>query len=447
MNNIVIIIQARTNSSRLPAKVLLPIAGFPLAVLAAKRASNTGIKLIAVTSLEPDDDALSQLFRDYGIEVYRGSLNNVLERFIHCTQGLDDSSIIVRLTADNSFPDGHLVEALVDNYVSVKLPYLHINGSEAGVPYGLSAEVTRLKYIREADSSNPSQFDKEHVTSYIRDKYGVNVYKNSPYIGFGNLRCTVDHYDDYIKISRIFSYFSDPINAPINQLLVRLSEIDNSISASQSCSKLVVGGAQFGMNYGVTNMDGQPTNTAVDDILKFCINSGSRFIDTAASYGESEVTIGQSAKIGWRENTKVITKLILPTENEKLIGKRELLSTIEKNILQSCLNLNTTHLDVLLFHRASDLVAYSGYALTVLLEKKRQGLIAELGVSVQSPCELAEALAYQELSVIQLPFNLLDSRWKNVIPLVEKEKLKRKLTIHCRSALLQGLFGCDDRLL
>ena len=294
--------QARTSSARLSAKVLLPIAGFPLAVLAAKRASNTGIKLIAVTSLEPDDDFLYQLLIDHGINVYRGSLDNVLDRFVGSVIGLDDSTIIVRITADNVFPDGHLIEELVSKYLDLNVPYLQINGEESGVPYGLSAEVMRLQYIREANSSEPSPFDKEHVTSYIRRNYGVSVFEDSSYVGFSNLRCTIDYYDDYIKISRIFSDFSDPVNVPVAKLLMQLANIDQSISTSKTCYKLVIGGAQFGMDYGISNKDGQPDIIKVAEILKFCIDRGSRFIDTAVSYGTSEVRIGESAKNGWRRN-------------------------------------------------------------------------------------------------------------------------------------------------
>lgn len=441
---IVIVMQARSSSARLPAKALLPIAGFPLAVLAAKRASNTGIKLIAVTSLESDDDFLSQLFIDHGVDVYRGSLDNVLDRFVRSTAGLDESTILIRTTADNVFPDGRLIEELVAKYLSLNVPYLHINGNESGVPYGLSAEATRLSFIREANVSEPSQFDKEHVTSYVRRNYGVSVFTDSSYIGFGNLRCTIDYYDDYTKVGSIFSGFLDPVSVPVEQLLMQLADIDPSISPSKTCSKLVIGGAQFGMKYGITNNDGEPDITKAAEVLKFCIDSGSRFIDTAASYGTSEIRIGESAKNGWRQDAKVITKFTLPVQNELSLGMSELYTAIEKNVLQSCFNLNTTCLDVLLFHRASDLNAYSGYALTVLLEKKKQGLIAELGVSVQSPQELRQALMTPELSFIQLPFNLLDSRWNDVIPLIYKEKLKRRLTIHCRSALLQGLIGSDN---
>jgi len=442
-DNIVILMQARTSSARLPAKVLLPVAGYPLAVLAAKRASNTGINLIVVTSSEPDDDLLCRLLLDQGMRVYRGSLNNVLNRFVSSTTDLVDSTIVIRTTADNVFPDGNLIEELVAKYKKMRVPYLQLNGLEAGVPYGLSAEITKLKYIREANSSEPSQFDREHVTSYVRRKYGSNIFRDSPFKGFGNLRCTIDFYDDYIKIAKIFAKFSDPVNATLLQLLSDLANVDQRFSPSKSCFKLVIGGAQFGLDYGITNRDGQPSVDKVAEILRFCIGSGSRFIDTAADYGNSEIRIGGTAKNGWRQDSKVVTKFRLPFENDFSLSKSEIWSAIEKSILQSCYNLNMKCLDVLMFHRASDLKICAGYALHVLIKQKEAGLINDIGVSVQSPEELLDALRIPDVSFIQMPFNILDDRWKDAISQIYETKRARSLTIHCRSALLQGLIGSD----
>ena len=75
----IVVIQARTNSKRLPAKVLLPISKLPLVVLSAKRAGNTGNKLLVVISNESKDDLLCVVLKQYSIKYYRGSLNNVLE--------------------------------------------------------------------------------------------------------------------------------------------------------------------------------------------------------------------------------------------------------------------------------------------------------------------------------------------------------------------------------
>ena len=108
----VVIIQARTSSTRLPGKVLLPISSIPIVILAAKRAANTGKEIIIVTSNEETDDALCIELNKNRIRHFRGDLNNVLKRFSSSVKDLDEDTIVFRLTADNVFPDGDLLDEL-----------------------------------------------------------------------------------------------------------------------------------------------------------------------------------------------------------------------------------------------------------------------------------------------------------------------------------------------
>ena len=109
---IVAIVQARSRSSRLPEKALLPVAGYPTAILAALRAQNRGGDVLVATSSDPSDDRLASEFERHGIRVFRGPLDDVLSRYELATADLPDDCIVVRLTADNVVPDGELVEEL-----------------------------------------------------------------------------------------------------------------------------------------------------------------------------------------------------------------------------------------------------------------------------------------------------------------------------------------------
>src|SRR5947209_12866404 len=97
----VAIVQARTASSRLFGKALLSVAGFPCAILATLRAANRGHCTILATSDQSSDDTLAANARNYGIEVFRGPMDNVLSRFFLATANLSDDDVLVRLTADN----------------------------------------------------------------------------------------------------------------------------------------------------------------------------------------------------------------------------------------------------------------------------------------------------------------------------------------------------------
>src|SRR5258706_7202277 len=111
-----IVIQARLSSTRLPGKSLLPIKGIPVAALCALRAANRGADVVVATSTDPSDDALAGKLAEYSIKVARGPLNDVLDRFALATADLAASDLVVRLTADNVFPDWDFVEQLVPEF-------------------------------------------------------------------------------------------------------------------------------------------------------------------------------------------------------------------------------------------------------------------------------------------------------------------------------------------
>jgi spore coat polysaccharide biosynthesis protein SpsF len=116
----------------------------------------------------------------------------------------------------------------------------------------------------------------------------------------------------------------------------------------------------------------------------------------------------------------------------------------ERSIYQSCHALNLSRLDLLMLHRASHLTAWHGAVWRTACELKSQGLIGELGVSVQSPEEALRALDYEGVGFIQLPFNILDYRWEMVIEKISRVRCDRSLVVHARSALLQGLLTTDQ---
>ena len=73
---------------------------------------------------------------------------NTLERFVFAIENKEDDCVIVRLTADNYVPDGTLIDEVVQEYLEKNEPYMLCNGRPCGLPYGMSVEVTRAKYLR-----------------------------------------------------------------------------------------------------------------------------------------------------------------------------------------------------------------------------------------------------------------------------------------------------------
>ena len=441
----IIVLQARTSSSRLPAKVLLPIKGIPLVVLAAKRASNTRRSVIIATSNERSDDGLADLLESYSLNFFRGSLENTLERIVNALENLDDQTIVFRLTADNVFPDGFLLDELETEFLSKDIQYLCCNGEQSGLPYGMGVEVTRLCHLRGAAKNAISLYEQEHVTPYIIKKHGAIFFEKYKSLNKGHYRCTIDCLDDYINIQSIFSDVVDPVHESSFDLVKRLEHKRYQPFTQTPTIKLVYGASQLGADYGIANRTGQPNLLQSQDLLKTAIANGVIYLDTAHAYGQSESMIGESLKDGWLGRVKTITKLSPLQDCPADITNSILNAFIDSSIYKSCSALRVKKIDVLMLHRASHLYDWNGGVWQRLLEHKSSGLIDSLGASVQNPEELSKILQNTEIQYIQFPFNLLDWRWDSIVPEILTIKEKRKLTIHVRSAFLQGLLPSNEK--
>lgn len=206
---------------------------------------------------------------------------------------------------------------------------------------------------------------------------------------------------------------------------------------------MTLGGVQFGLDYGITNTNGMVSESDSIEIIRHAIKNGIQYIDTAAAYGDSERIIGKSLPADWSNRVKVVTKL--PPFDEKELSENQDLSLsvmVRNSFLRSCKNLKVNHVDTLMLHRA-DHLNYA-HILDELKKFRKERLINHIGVSVQSPQELKLVLQNKEVSVIQMPYNILDYRWEAMIDVIKRERERRSLIIHARSALLQGLLCSKD---
>ena len=441
------ILQARTSSSRLPAKVLLPIGGVPMALLAARRAANTGRKVIVATSHHQTDDVLCQLLAQNDISHYRGSLDNVLKRFTDCLKDYNDESIVVRLTADNVLPDGPLIDEMEAQFLEHKPEYLKCENNSSGLPFGISVEITKLKYLREAMLFSTTARQKEHVTTYIAEKYGTRFFTKYNSLNKGEQRCTVDNLSDYLFVANLFNRVTNPVNVSFLTILDKIQEVKATTLRPSSKRRLIFGAAQLGLNYGIANKSGMPDQEAINILLEKAFQGGAEFVDTARSYGRSEEAIGNYLATRNGEKLKIITKLGILDNCPENASNAVVDAFVDQSVFQSCYRLQTKNFSVLMLHRVTHLNSWNGQVLNRVLELHKEGLFNSLGVSVQTPEELILAIQCSHIEYIQLPFNILDWRWHEVLGLLNKSKNERKIKIHVRSVLLQGLLtSSDDRL-
>lgn len=436
-----LLLQARTNSSRLPGKVLLPIEGVPLVVLAALRAGNTGHHVVVVTSTEPSDDALCAVLKQWNVEYFRGDLVNTLKRFVDALESVTDEQEVVRLTGDNILPDGLFIDQLLKDFRERDLEYLSCVGGSSGLPYGVSAEVTRARHLRNAYKQAETSFDCEHVTPKVIERFGRTLFDHYSHLAMSQYRCTVDTLDDYIRVCRLFAGIDKPEQIPLNILLKRLKQVSPEVVAPKPANRMVLGTAQFGLPYGIANTNGQPAQHQVNTLVQTAIANGVQYLDTARAYGESEQVLGKALSGGWESRVTIITKLSSLDDCPADASSKVVKAYVEQSIYKSCHALSVKSLDVLMLHRAQHLTAWQGAAWQVLSNLKQQKLVSRLGVSVQSPEEALSALGFEAVEFMQLPFNILDYRWDAVIEKILQVRVHRPLVIHARSALLQGLLA------
>lgn len=451
MPSLRIVVQARISSARLPAKALLPIGGVAGAALCVLRAGNRGGDIVLATSLHSDDDVLAEALNSYGITVFRGPLDNVLDRFVCATDDLSDDDIVVRLTADNVFPDGDFVDALVQQFMSKDVDYLGTNSPFDGLPYGLSAEVFSVQMLRKAALHASTDLEREHVTTWIR-RNGICAETDASKFGldrrYDHLRSTVDTLSDYVRIAKLFDALKeDPVKVSWRQLTDLLAaSADAPVfrvpyraeADGRASSILSLGTVQLGMPYGRANVQGQPSLADARNIIRIAIDHGITEIDTARAYGVSEQRIGMALRPDLQGRVRVITKLdplsFLSADTSQIDVKR----AVDASVFQSCRELGASRLDVLLLHRWAHREEYCGAIWERLLALRSDGVILKLGASVSSPDEAIEALKDEDVKHIQLPCNILDWRWEHP-DFLAAIKNRPDIAVHVRSVFLQGI--------
>ena len=191
--NIGIIIQARMGSSRLPGKVMKPIAGKPLLEHIIGRLSQLkkiAVFVVATSSLEGDNPIFDWCIQNK-VKCFRGSEDDVLDRYFSCSKKYR-FDVIVRLTADNPFTDIAELDRLIDLHIKSKYDYTHSFGI---LPIGIGAEVLSFYALRKSYLEGKEQYHREQVNDYIFENpqlFRIGVLDVPSYKSAPDLRLTVD---------------------------------------------------------------------------------------------------------------------------------------------------------------------------------------------------------------------------------------------------------------
>jgi spore coat polysaccharide biosynthesis protein SpsF len=444
----VAILQVRTSSSRLPRKALLPLAGYPVSVLAALRAVNRGMPVVVATSDDRSDDELADALRGHNLTTFRGPLEDVLGRYHLASADLDDRVTIVRLTGDNVLPDGDFVQELATAFAASGLEYLATESSRGGLPYGLGAEAFTVGALRKAHGAATSGHDREHVGPWMMRNRPSGTYtpKLLGSADFSHLRCTIDDEEDYQRIVSLFHGVDSPVSAGWFDLMRKLASLPGApafrvpyrIVCGRIQSEMTLGTAQLGMDYGIVNQAGKPSRSDAVGMVRHAIAHGVTHLDTARGYGDSETILGAALDGAWRSRVEVVTKLDTLASLPPQADGQAVRAAVDDSVASSCRELKTSYLSTLLLHRWQHRTSWRGAAWERLLEHQNKGTIGALGASVSSPDEALEALQDLDVKHLQLPMNLLDWRWK--AKGVDRAVVARAdVIVHARSPFLQGI--------
>jgi len=202
LSSTIVLVQARMGSSRLPGKVLRPIAGSPMinwVMVRADRAESVD-KVVLATSDHARDDVLATHVNSLGFEVERGSETDVLARFAAAAQA-QGAEVVVRITADCPLIDPDLIDAVVALRTQTGADYAS-NTDPATFPDGLDVEVFTVAALLHAARTATTLSDREHVTPFLRrDPFSRASLTNDT--DLSNIRWTVDEAPDLVVVDRL----------------------------------------------------------------------------------------------------------------------------------------------------------------------------------------------------------------------------------------------------
>ncbi len=211
-SKIVVTIEARMMSSRLPGKVLLPANGKPmLAHLVSRLKQVKSIQeIVLATTINQTDDCLVEFAHQQGLAWFRGSEEDVLLRVIGAAESVD-ADVVVEVTGDCPIIDPLLIEQCIQMFLHNSCDFLS-NEVIPGYPIGMASLVFSLETLKRSAAMTKEPLDHEHVTLYIHNHPELfsHIYLIAPPdLYWPELGLTLDEPKDYELLKKIIEYFGD----------------------------------------------------------------------------------------------------------------------------------------------------------------------------------------------------------------------------------------------
>jgi spore coat polysaccharide biosynthesis protein SpsF len=217
------ILQARTGSSRLPSKVLRTIKEKTLLELYINRVKKSRLidKVVIATTVNPHDDVILDISRRLGIDCFRGSENDLLDRYFQCAKKYN-AQVIIRLTPDDPFVDYEVIDRAITIFKQNEVDFV-TNHFDPTYPEGLDVEVYSMAALERSWHEAKLLSEREHVFPYIQNNQGrfkiINFKQEKDY---SHLRWTIDYECDYDMTKEVYNHLYDKNNIFLQEEIIAL---------------------------------------------------------------------------------------------------------------------------------------------------------------------------------------------------------------------------------
>ena len=210
-------------------------------------------------------------------------------------------------------------------------------------------------------------------------------------------------------------------------------------------SALSLGTVQLGMDYGINNAGGKPTEEKAFELLQTAVDGGISVIDTSSDYGTSEEVVGKFFKQYKGKKPTIVTKFKIENDHTKVAPISDVRKNLRTQVETSLERLGYDSLPILMLHRESELFDYGDVLPRELEALKAEKMVDRVGVSLNGCTYVKDVLANDLYEAVQIPLNMMDTQ--NVLH-GGIDKLKEKgVIVFIRSVFLQGLFFRDPETL
>lgn len=196
------IVQARAGSVRLPGKILMKVGKMTLLEYEIKRVrmAKKIDKIVVATTQNKEDNKTVALCKEIGIDCFRGSENDVLDRYCRCSLNYLGYENIIRITGDCPLIDPEIIDKVVGFFVKNKLDYAS-NIEKETYPDGMDIEIFKKSILEKAAENAKMASEREHVTLWIRNNKKIKKGNFASEVDFSHFRLTVDEMTDFEVIS------------------------------------------------------------------------------------------------------------------------------------------------------------------------------------------------------------------------------------------------------